>query len=83
MDFKMCVRFSLQILSTIFRSLRRIRGDIVTNTLKSSCKVRSYRKLNFIDGFSKNIQIYNFIKFVQLLHLGRRTDRQTKIKLRS
>lgn len=57
MEFKMRVLFSLQLLSALFRILRRIQRDIVTNKLKSSGKVTFYRKLNFTDRFSQTVQI--------------------------
>jgi hypothetical protein len=57
MEFKICAQSSLRILSTIFRILRRIQRDIFTNMLQSLCKVRFYKNLDFIDRFSKNIQI--------------------------
>jgi hypothetical protein len=54
-------------MSEILLILGRIPRDSITNVLRFSCKapvilVRFSRHLNFLEGFSKNIQISNFLK---------------------
>jgi hypothetical protein len=76
-NMKCVYRVSLQRLSEIFFILRRTERDIIENVRWFSYKVpiilfRFYRNLNFLDGFSKNPQISNFMKIVpvgtELLH---------------
>jgi len=52
--------FSLQRLSETFLIIRkRTERDMIKNVYWSSCKVvRFYRKLNFVDRFSKNIKYH-------------------------
>jgi hypothetical protein len=82
-EIKICVFFSLRILSEMFFILRRIERDIIINVYRSSCTVaiilvRFLWNLNFLDRFSKNVQISNFMKIhsveVELFHADRRTD---------
>jgi len=51
------------------------------NVLRSSCKVPVNLVKIFLDRFSKNIQISNFVKILpmeaQLFHADGRTDRGT------
>jgi hypothetical protein len=80
--------FSLQFLSETFFILRRNERDIIKNVYWSSCKVsaiivRLKYGLNFLDRFSKNTQISNFMKIRpvgnELFHANGRTDIQTDI----
>ena len=58
---------------------------IIVNVHTSSCKVPvilvSFNKLNFLNGFSSNPQISNFVKIcpvgAELFHADGRTDRHT------
>jgi hypothetical protein len=84
LNIKCIFLFFLQLLSETFLILRRIDRDV--NVLKSPCKVpvilvRLYWNLNFLDGFSKNCPISNFMKIrpvgAELLHADRWTGRQT------
>ena len=59
--------YSLRVLSETFLILRRNDQDMVKNVYYTSCKVpvilvRSSGKLIFLDIFSKNTQMQNFIK---------------------
>jgi hypothetical protein len=59
--------FYLQLLSETFLIPRRIGRDIIINVHRSSCKVAVipvgfHWNLNFLDRFSKNPQISNFMK---------------------
>jgi hypothetical protein len=79
--------FSLQLLSETF-ILRRIQRDVIIKVNKLSCKlstiiVRFKSNLSFLDKFSKNTKIWNFIKirpvgnelFREDEQTGRQTDR--------
>ena len=84
--WKSFFELALQILSETFLILRRIQRDIVISVYWSSCKfpiiiVRFEWNLNFLDRFSKNIQILNFVKIrpveAELFQEEGQTDRQT------
>jgi hypothetical protein len=69
-----------------FLILRRIQRDTIIIVHRASGKVsvivaRFEWKLNFLDRFSKNTEISNFIKirplWAQLIHADERTDKQT------
>jgi hypothetical protein len=65
--YKRVFWFSLQILWEKFLVLTRIKGDIIINAHRSSCKVpailsRFSSNLNYLARFSKNTQISNFVK---------------------
>jgi len=73
-------------LSKTLLILRRIQRDIVINVYRSSCKVpvilvRTEWNLNFLNRFSKNAQILNFVKIrpveAELFHVEEQMDRQT------
>jgi len=75
--------FYLQISSATFHIMRRTEQDIITNVYRSSCKVpvilvRFEWNLNFLNRFSRNSQISNFMKTcpvgAELLHADGRTD---------
>jgi hypothetical protein len=92
-----CFYFSLQLLSETFLVLRRIHWDIIINVRRSSHEVpvvlvRCSWYLNFLDTFSKNTEISNFVNIgpvgPTLFHVDRpnrqmdglmdgQTDRQT------
>jgi hypothetical protein len=74
---------SRQIPSKTFLILRRIQQDSITNVITSSPKVpvilvRAWQKLNFLDKFSKNTHILNFMKIrpvgAELLNADGQTD---------
>jgi Fe-S-cluster formation regulator IscX/YfhJ len=78
--------FPLQLLSQTFLILRRNERDMIKYVYWSSCKVpviifRFWWNFNFLDSFSKSIQISNFTKTRQvgaeLFHAYRRTDGRT------
>ena len=77
--------FSLQTLSETFLIVRRTKRDTITDELRSSRKVpvileRFNWNLNFLDTFSKNTVISNFIKIrpvgAELFRVNGRTERQ-------
>jgi hypothetical protein len=78
-------RVSLQLLSEPCLILRRTERDIINNVKCSSCKmpfilVRFSWNLSFLDRFSKNPQVPNFIKIRPVeaeFHPDGQTDRQT------
>jgi hypothetical protein len=80
--------FSLQLLSKTFLILRRIQRVIITNVHRYSCKVpvilvRFYWNVYFIDKFSRNIQISNFMKIRSVrAEFPMRTDRQDEANSR-
>jgi hypothetical protein len=76
--------FSLQLLSEIFLSLRRNERDMIISVYWSSCKMsvilaKFKRNLNFIDRFSRYMQISNFTKIhsvgAELFHVDVHSDR--------
>jgi len=79
----MCVLFSSTILSETFPIVRRTERDMIKNILWSSCKVSVIlvilnRNLYFLNRFSENNEISNFMKIravaAELFHADRRTD---------
>jgi len=76
--------FYLHILSKPFITLRRIQRDFTINVSGSSCKVsvilsRLQSNLDFLDRFSKNPQVSNFIKIHPVEpSFSMRTDRQIR-----
>ena len=67
LNIKYVFWFSLQLLSETFLISRRTERDMIKNVLWSSYKVPVNldiyeRSSNFLNGFSKNVQIPNFIK---------------------
>jgi hypothetical protein len=82
--YKKCIFVFSRYLSERFLTLRKIQRDII-NVYKSpgnvpDILVRFYWNLNFLNRFSKNPQIWNFMKSVQwvlsFLRTGWRTNRQ-------
>jgi hypothetical protein len=78
---------SVQLLSETFLILRRTERDIIKNVYWSSCKVsvvlvRFERNLKFVDRFSKNTEMSNFLKIrssgTDLLFADGRIDVQTE-----
>ena len=83
LNTKCVFRFSVQSLSDTFFVIRRFEGDVVTNVYLSSFKVLSILvrfkcSLNFINRFSKHLQVPSFMKIrpigVELLCAGARVD---------
>jgi len=76
---------SLQLLSATYLIQWRIKRDMIKNIYRSSCRVlfilvRFCWNLNFIDWFSKNTQIPNFMKMRSVeaeFHADRQTDGQS------
>jgi hypothetical protein len=80
--------FSIQRLSESLLILRKTERDTIKNVHWSACTVpvilvRFWGNLNFLDIFSKNTQISNFIKIlpdgVEFFHADGRTDRRTDV----
>ena len=70
-------------MSEKFLILRRIQVDMIINIHRSACTVIAtlvplYRILNFLDRFSKNREISNFMKIrpigTESFHADRQTD---------
>ena len=89
MKVKCVFWYSLQLLSKIFLTSRRIARDIIKNVYWCSRKVpgildRVLWKLNFHNRFSKNTQLSNVLKIrpvgAEVFHAGRRTDGQTDME---
>ena len=62
--------------------LRRIQQGIIRNVHMSSCKVPViFVKLNYLDRFSKNLQVTNFMRIcpvvAALFHVDKWMDRRT------
>ena len=85
-NIKCVFLFSLQSLFEKFLIPRRSERDMIINVCCYSCKISVilvgfYRIVNFLDTFSKNTQISNFMKIclveAELFHADWRTDRQT------
>jgi hypothetical protein len=83
LNLKCVFSFSLRSLSETFLMLRRTERDMTINVYWCSCKVpvvfvRVSWNLKFLDRFSNNVQISNFIKIrpvgAELFHADRRTD---------
>jgi hypothetical protein len=75
--------FSLPLSSQTFLILRRIWRDIIINVFTPSYKVVVILlKLEFLDRFSNNTQIWNFMKIrpveAEFFDADGRTDRQTR-----
>jgi hypothetical protein len=84
---KVCFEILYNFYLKFFFILRRIERDMIENIYWLSCKVplilvRVQRHVNFLDRFSKNTQIPNFMKIRpvgdELFHADGRTD-MTKI----
>jgi hypothetical protein len=82
----MCVLILSIILSEKFLILRRPERDMINNIYWYSCKVLDIlvgleRNSNFLDRYSKNTKIANFMKIchmgAELFHVEGRTDGQT------
>jgi hypothetical protein len=78
-EHKICVPASPQLLCETFLIRRRIQRDIIINVQRSSCQVpvilvRFYGDLNFLDRFSKNAQMSDFMKIRQVGPSSMRTD---------
>jgi len=66
-EYKICVWFSLQLLSKAFLILRKTEWNMIKNVYLSSCKVpiilvQLQWNLNFINRFLKTTEILNFTK---------------------
>ena len=89
LNIKMCVSFSVRLLSETFHILRRVQRDIAIDIHRSCCKVpfvlvRFEWNLNFVDKFSKNTQMSNFMKIRSVwaelsMWTDGQTDRQTYV----
>jgi len=82
LNIKRVFLFSLQLWLETFLTLRRIQRDIIINVHRSSCKLSVIFvrfNLNFLDRFSKDIQISYFMKIrpvgAELFRAERRTEK--------
>jgi hypothetical protein len=91
MEHKICVLIICTILSETFLVVRRTDRDIIKNVYWSSCKVpvvivRFERNLKFINRFSKNTEMSNFLKIspsgTELLFAEGQTDRHDVVNSR-
>jgi hypothetical protein len=80
-----CVSIYSTTVSAKFLTLRRNERDMITNANWSSCKVKlflsDFKEKNFLDRFSKNSEILNFMRIrpvgAELSHTDGRTDGRT------
>ena len=82
LNIKCVFWISLQLLSETFLTARRMQRYITINVHRSSCKVpvildRFWWNFNFLNRFSKNTQISNFMKIRPVGDALFHTDRQT------
>jgi hypothetical protein len=89
-EYKMCVLiYSITFVGSVL-FLRRIERDVIKYMCWSSCKVLIILvrlvKFEFLDRFSKNTRISNFMKIrpmgTELFHADRRTNRHDKTNSR-
>ena len=84
LNIKCVLRFSLQLLSDAFLSLRRIQWDIIINVRRYSRKVSvilvgCYWNLSVLDWFSKDTQISSCMKVCPVRDDLSHADGQTRV----